>query len=156
MSTGLRFTLIGVIGVLLCTGVALALVRPPMPSRTYSFATVAVGLLQHPNAWIGRAIVVRGRAWPTCTGCRHATDILEDPANPQDSPLSSLPLVMTLDAPTAFVRHIPLVGPALAPLPHLPATSTYRVRIERDPKPAPSAGCVNNLWCYRAIVVPPF
>jgi len=152
MGKGLRVILIGV---LLCAGVSLALTRIPEPSRTYSFTTVAAGLRQHPNAWLGRTIAVRGHAWATCTGCRHELDILADPANPQGSPQSSLLLIIMLDAPTAFVRHIPLVGTALAPPLHLPATGTYRIRIERDPKAAPGAPC-GGLWCYRAILVPPF
>jgi len=155
MSKGHRVTIIGVSGVLFCAGVVLALACLPAPSRTYSFATVAAGLRQHPNAWLGRTIIVRGRAWATCPGCRHELDLLADPANPQSNPDSSLPIIIALDAPTAFVRRIPLVGPTLAPPLRLPTTGAYRVRIERDPKAGPGAAC-GGLWCYRAIVVPPF
>jgi hypothetical protein len=118
--------------------------------RVYSVAQVRAGLVDHPQAWVGQTVQVRGVAWP-CLGwatgpCLVRSPILTDPE--ADAGLAFAPQRANLLL--AFIRTVPLVGNLLPPgqLPHWGELVPHRVQV----RALPLASC--TYWpCYAVVLV---
>jgi hypothetical protein len=125
--------------------------RDRVPMLT--LAEIHTHLIRNPRAWVGRIIMVRGRAmsahclWPApeATSCPDP-----EPSSIVD-PSGALPLAVDAAQPLlAGMRRLPLLGRMLpSPQPvQWGAVGTYRVRLE----PAPAASCAASP-CYAAVLL---
>src|SRR3954447_16559057 len=99
--------------------------------RVYSVAQVTTELAQHPAAWNGRTVNVRGRAMtPLCSGtaaCRSAAAVLVD----LHEPSSRIRLTWTRVNPLlAVLLRLPYVGTVA--LGWVGGIGVYRVRLIRS------------------------
>jgi hypothetical protein len=139
------------LGLLLAAVLAVAAFAGRHEQRhVYSVAQVRAGLVDHPQAWVGQTVQVRGVAWP-CLGratgpCLVRSPILTDPE--ADAGLAFAPQRANLLL--AFIRTVPLVGKLLPPGQrlHWGELASHRVQI-RD---VPLVSC--TYWpCYEVVLV---
>jgi hypothetical protein len=72
-STARTGIVLGALGLVLVAGLLTAVGRRPLAEPVYTVAAVRAGLRQHPQAWIGRTVLVQGRLagaldWGTAHG----------------------------------------------------------------------------------------
>lgn len=96
--------------------------------RTYTVAQIAVGLRQHPAAWVGRTVFVRGWFMPSfCPRCGPSflyADASGDSWYLLIDPGGRDPIL-------GFLRHVPLLG-YVVPGPQIPQQNvamTYRITL---------------------------
>jgi hypothetical protein len=149
------------LGLVLVAGAVLATHEQHAQGTVYTVTQVQAGLAEHPRAWLGWTMRVRGLVVPCQVGpddppnlppsqsCSGWPADLVDPGSA--SAAAFLPLTWSLQSPLlAALRRLPLLGPLL-PAPAAPTRTTittYRVRL----RVAPSAVC-SSTPCYEALVL---
>src|SRR3954454_24938818 len=118
-----------VLGLALVTGLILR--QDHGAERVYTVARVTAGLAQHPAAWNGRTVNVRGRAviplCPSTAACRSAAAVLVD----LHEPSSRIRLTwMRVNPLLAVLLRLPYVGTVA--LGWVGGVGVYRVRLIRS------------------------
>jgi hypothetical protein len=124
---------LAVLGLAVVTGLAVR--QDHGGERVYTVAQVTAGLAQHPAAWSGRTLDVRGRAMiPLCPGtasCRPPAAVLVD----LHAPSSRIRLTWTKVNPLLTVLlRVPYVGA----LGWVGGVGVYRVHLIRSPLVVPA------------------
>jgi hypothetical protein len=159
--------LLSLLGLVVAVGLMVAATRSPGDQGpVYAIVQVQAGLADHPRAWVGRTVRLRGVAWPClawetgpclgsvtwpCPGwetgpCQGGSPILTDPGADAGIALA----LQRTDPLLAFVRDVPLVGKLVppGPAPRWGVLASYRVQI----RGVPITSCV--YWpCYEAVLV---
>jgi len=126
-----------VLGLALATGLAAVVRQDGGGQRVYTGAQVTTGLAQHPTAWSGRTLNVRGRAvivpCPGTAACRPSAAVLVD----MHEPGSRMRLTWTRVNPLLRVLlRIPYVGRVA--LGRVGGVGVYRVLILRSTRVVPA------------------
>ena len=134
---------LGVMTLVLAAATLLAVLIPSRYSGpVYAVAEVQAGLQHNPQRWVGRTVLVHGRAIVThCPGwCPYAPQFLIDAQVPYSPstycpPPQSIPIKWTVDPHVAILLQLPLLGPLISPFVrgHLGGVGTYRVQLQRNP-----------------------
>lgn len=154
---------LALLGLMLSTSVLVALTvsSDVTPDAVYSVAQVQAGLADHPQAWIGRTVRVRGMADP-CPfqgGTTRLWQCADEPfilvPGPADPAAEPLPLsALAPDTLLAVLRALPLLR-AVAPPPDPMALSQavpvfrparFRVQVRR----LTAQSCAGRSPCYAA------
>lgn len=147
--------LLAVSSLVLLLGGALVLTRAPAPAPVYAVAQVQVGLANHPQAWLGRVVWVRGVADP-CPWWGEATRLWQCADDPlilvpaRTDPVAA-PLPLGQPAPNgilAALRRLPLLRALVAAPRAVPVytTARFRVRLHR----LAASACGGRAPCYEA------
>jgi hypothetical protein len=156
--------LLGRLGLVLATGLMVVIIAVGHSASVpvYSVARVQAGLVDQPQAWLGRPVLVRGLArevvgYTVLPGCRRpwtCTTIqrtwrLTDPGTPD--PARGLPLAWgSPDQLRALLRPVPLLGCSI-PRPQEAdpgRAATYRIQLRM----APARSCATPT-CYEAVLL---
>jgi len=145
-------------------GAAVSGLLVPVAARVYSVDALQAGMQQAPRAWIGRAVLVRGRitgygGWD-CSGaalisCRHIWLQLQ----PSDAGSSAIPAALAASlppglrplppfglTPSATLSRLPIIGPALA---GWDGSRTLRLRLTSVAGP-----CMRSGSCIGGVLTP--
>jgi hypothetical protein len=147
---------------LVLLGLAVAAPGPWSAGQAVSVSAVMAGLRYHPQRWVGRTLVVYGRAvvsyCPPAASCPFMPQLLVDAGVPPQAsafqyPLAqSLPLAWSVDPRLEGPLHLPVVGVVLASWVHphaqLGGVGTYHIRIRRQ-----SAVYMGQTVQYQAVLL---